>query len=126
MPARLSRAEKNRRAKKAKARTQPRLRLSAIKDIKDTDVGAGLSRRLQIKQLQALGWILVQSSNVGAIMRRGQELLVAFLNGAVYTWNDIDNKRYRGLLRTPSKGKYIHKFLSNKVHKYTSTTYIPK
>jgi hypothetical protein len=49
----------------------------------------------------------VQSSNVRSVGHAGRMLEVEFKTGAVYQFENVHPNTIRGLLKAPSKGKYL-------------------
>lgn len=66
------------------------------------------------QQLEKLGFQWTLSSFVSAIGKDGNNLLIRFKNGSVYSYNN-GMKHYDNMLKSPSKGRYFWRYIRNKL-----------
>lgn len=55
-----------------------------------------------------MNMILVESSNVESVGYDGSTLYVSFRSGSEYAYDGVPYEIYKGLLDSPSKGRYLH------------------
>jgi len=59
----------------------------------------------------------VQSSTISEINHNGKVLIVTFVNGSEYVYEDVPTKIYEAFVNAESKGKYFHENISRQ-YKY--------
>ena len=67
----------------------------------------------------AVTMVAVESSNIEAIGRDGQQLYVRFKKGGVYSYGGVPDSVYDGLMAAPSKGQFFqHRIAYNKSYPF--------
>lgn len=71
--------------------------------------------------LSNVEFVKIVSSNLDFIGHADNSLYIGFKGGSVYRYFDADKQLFEGMLASPSKGKYFHAAIRNKL-KYEKLT----
>jgi len=71
-------------------------------------------------EYEDLVWEPVTSSNLAQIAYDpdNMELWITFLNGGMYSYSNVSEELYRGLLTSASKGRFFHRNIKTDPNRY--------
>lgn len=60
-----------------------------------------------------MNWVNVISSDLSSVAYENGTLYIAFRSGGAYSYFNVPESVYKGLLSSFSKGRYFHSFIKN-------------